>query len=197
VGRHKITLCTNLPCGVRGRTRSPEHSENNGWNRFGRNDRGWTLQPLARKANAMVPLAMPGLCLAQQPCHARASDTRAGGRIAGQAEMSLLDAHSQGLQLDPGARQSGRRSPPMSPTAAISALRRCHRKGVRRTTSSAELKTSALRGRGGAGSRPNRAEVELHAAFVQGDKYIVCNSGRGRAGHLQGPRHPALQTHTS
>jgi hypothetical protein len=40
---------------------------------------------------------------------------------------------------------------------------------------------------------PHRPEVELHAAPVPGPQVPGLQLRRGRAGHLQGPRHPALQ----
>jgi hypothetical protein len=40
---------------------------------------------------------------------------------------------------------------------------------------------------------PDGPEVELHAAPVPGPEVSGLQFRRGRAGHLQGPRHPALQ----
>ena len=56
----------------------------------------------------------------------------------------------------------------------------------------AEVKASGLRGRGGAGLS-DRPEVELHAAPVPGPEVPGLQFRRRRAGHLQGPRHPAVQ----
>jgi hypothetical protein len=41
----------------------------------------------------------------------------------------------------------------------------------------------------------HRPEVELHAAPVPGAEVPGLQLGRGRAGHLQGPRHPAFNPH--
>ena len=56
----------------------------------------------------------------------------------------------------------------------------------------AEVKKSALRGRGGAGL-PDRPQMELHAAAVPRRQVPRLQLGRGRARNVQGPRHPALQ----
>ena len=40
---------------------------------------------------------------------------------------------------------------------------------------------------------PDRSQVELHAAAIHGREIRGLQLRRGRAGHLQGPRHPALQ----
>jgi hypothetical protein len=61
------------------------------------------------------------------------------------------------------------------------ALRKIPRREIPPANVIAEVKKSALRGRGGAGL-PDRAQVELHAAAVQGDKYLVCNSDEGEPG---------------
>ena len=56
----------------------------------------------------------------------------------------------------------------------------------------AEIKKSGLRGRGGAGF-PTGLEVELHAAQLPRAEVPGLQFRRGRAGHVQRPRHPALQ----
>ena len=56
----------------------------------------------------------------------------------------------------------------------------------------AEVKKSGLRGRGGAGF-PAGLEVELHAQAVHRSQISRVQFRRRRAGHVQGPRHPALQ----
>ena len=56
----------------------------------------------------------------------------------------------------------------------------------------AEVKLSALRGRGGAGF-PTGLKWSFMPRQFPGPKYLVCNSRRRRARHLQGPRHPGLQ----
>ena len=56
----------------------------------------------------------------------------------------------------------------------------------------ADLKKSALRGRGGAGF-PTGLKWSFMPRQFPGAKYLVCNSDEGEPGHLQGPRPAALQ----
>jgi NADH-quinone oxidoreductase subunit F len=73
------------------------------------------------------------------------------------------------------------RSRPTSPTAAIRRCAASITESVSGDAIIAELKTSALRGRGGAGF-PTGLKWSFMPRAFQGDKYIVCNSDEGEPG---------------
>ena len=80
-------------------------------------------------------------------------------------------------------------------TKRAAATRRCARSSTRRLTPEqviAEVKKSALRGRGGAGF-PTGLKWSFMPRQFAGAEVPGLQLRRGRAGHLQGPRHPALQ----
>ncbi len=72
------------------------------------------------------------------------------------------------------------------------ALRKILREKIPPDAVIAEVKKSALRGRGGAGF-PTGLKWSFMPRNFPGEKYLVCNSDEGEPGHVQGPRHPALQ----
>ena len=195
VGRHSISVCTNISCMLRGGDDDPARTS-----RSGSASRPARARPTASSTSSVEEECLAACCgapmmMVDHVYHENLTpktvddDSRRGEGLGAVAERQvqprlLRDAevrqrvvHARELPQDRRLRSRGRR---------------CCAGELTRDTIIDEVKKSGMRGRGGAGF-PTGVKMSFMPRTAPMQKYLVCNSGRERARHVPRPRHPALQ----
>ncbi|KAF1858253.1 hypothetical protein Lal_00014754 [Lupinus albus] len=141
VGKHKITVCTNLPCALSGGERAAQRIKD----ALGINFRDTT-------EDGQFTL-LEGECMG----------------ACGDAPV-MLDLNGDNWHLEDYVKRGG-----------YSALRRILEEKIAPEAIIADLKTSGLRGRGGAGF-PTGLKWSFMPRQFPGQKYLVCNTDEGEPG---------------
>jgi NADH:ubiquinone oxidoreductase subunit E len=178
VGRNKVTLCTNLPCQLQGADKIAEHLQAKLGIGFGETTADGRLHPQGRRVHGRLRPrpAVP----AQQPQDARQADAGSGGQTPGRHEMSLNAANHKvctwTLDFDNPASLAT-----YTANGGYEALKKILAEKTPAEDIIAQVKTSALRGRGGAGF-PTGLKWSFMPRNLPGDKYVVCNTDEGEPG---------------
>ncbi len=186
VGRHKITICTNLPCALSGATIAADHLKKKLGVGFGETtpDGQFTL----KEGECLGACGDAPVCLHND-----------------KSMVSVHDAR-QARCLDRGVAQVNAPMPPFSPDiygpdavilkgltglnwrlkdyearGGYQALRKILNEKITPEQVIAEMKKSSLRGRGGAGF-PTGLKWSFMPRAFPGQKYLVCNSDEGEPG---------------
>ena len=188
-GRFKLTICTNLPCALSGANRAADAPEAEARHRLRRDDRGRLLHAegrrvpgrLRRRAGAAGEQRAHGELHEQREARCAARRTEAG-RSSDDDRTDLFPRPSH--QADDPRRPERRQLAPAATTRSAAAMRRCAGSSPRASPADAviaEVKKSALRGRGGAGF-PTGLKWSFMPRQFPGQKYLVCNSDEGEPG---------------
>ncbi len=187
IGKYKLTICTNLPCALQNASEAAEHLKRKLGIGFGETtagpdvhaEAGRMLRRLRRRAGragqqqAHVQLDASGA--------ARPAAGRTGrGRWAVNAPAEFLDYGPDAIIM---AGLNGRNWGLADYIArgGYEALKKILAEKISPANVIAEVKKSALRGRGGAGF-PTGLKWSFMPQQFAGDKYLVCNSDEGEPG---------------
>ncbi len=187
-GRFKITLCTNLPCALSGANRAAAHLKEKLGVGFGETtgDGCFTLKEgecLGACGDAPVLLVnnerMESF-MSNEKLDALHRRTQAGKAGPMSAQTCFHGRHLKPVILD-GLNGDNWRLRDYEERGGYSALRKILTEQIPADAVIAEVKKSALRGRGGAGF-PTGLKWSFMPRQFPGQKYLVCNSDEGEPG---------------
>ena len=199
-GKYKLTICTNLPCALQGAAEAAAHLKQKLGIGFGETtaDGLFTLKEgecMGACGDAPVLLVNnKRMCSWMQP---RTSSTRCSPSCA----AGRRKRHERAVRISRLRSRRHHHGRAQRPQLAARRLRRARRlrgaeEDPRRkdppASVIAEVKKSALRGRGGAGF-PTGLKWSFMPQQYRRRQVPRLQFRRRRAGHVQGPRHPALQ----